>query len=114
YAYKTREILLREYRRNKTMVHAVAAAGVVLVAVTAFSYLQILASRNQAIAAQQQTEAEKYVATLHLVEQYINTNQMDLARRTLLTLDEGRRGWEWGFLLGRCNQELASLSDRVG
>ncbi|GMW00017.1 MAG: hypothetical protein AMXMBFR84_11550 [Candidatus Hydrogenedentota bacterium] len=114
YSYKTSEILARVYKRHRSIINLAAAASAVILITIGVSYVQVLQARNEAVIARDDAQSENYANQMLLTAQYMQGNHYDLARRTLWETEEALRDWEWGYLLNRCNVELAVLEDRVG
>ncbi len=71
-----------------------------------------LRQRQAAVAAGAEARIREYTANLTLAQNQIQAQQFGQARDTLLTLTpESYRGWEWGWLLRSCSQDLMTLSD---
>ncbi len=69
--------------------------------------------RRAALAARGEAEYREYAANISLAQGLIQTHQFARARDTLLArAPESYRGWEWGWLLRGCNQDLMTLSDK--
>ncbi len=67
--------------------------------------------RRAAVAAGIDTEVREYAANIALAQGLIQNHQFAQARETLLArTPESYRGWEWGWLLRGCNQDLMTLS----
>lgn len=113
YTYKTRDVLLRYYRRHRAMVNTVAAFIVALLGVGIFSYINISIARDREAAAHALAENEKYVTQIHLAESYMRQNNYKLARETLWATNASLRNWEWGNLVNRCYLERYTLEDCV-
>lgn len=68
--------------------------------------------RRLAVEARRDAEIREYAATIGLAQSFIRANQFGLARDVLLArAPEAYRGWEWGWLVRSCNQDLMTLSD---
>ncbi len=127
YRYSLGELARRFYTKHRLAVNMVAAAMLLVVAAGIFSYIQIYQARNQEHAqrlvaeqakdeaqrAREETENQHYISQMHLVSAQINDNEYALAKRTLAATSEHLRGWEWGYLHNRCNQDLFTLPNCV-
>jgi WD40 repeat protein/predicted Ser/Thr protein kinase len=93
----------------------VTALIVVMAAGVAGVVWQWRQAQANAAAEQRQRQAAvagEYAANIALAQSLIQANQFGLAREALLTrTQESYRGWEWGWLLRSCNQDLMTLSD---
>ncbi|MBI2929482.1 MAG: serine/threonine protein kinase, partial [Verrucomicrobia bacterium] len=68
--------------------------------------------RRSAVAAGVRAEVREYAANIALAQSLIQAQQFGRAQDTLLAhTPESYRGWEWGWLLRSCNQDLMTLSD---
>ncbi|MBI2435016.1 MAG: protein kinase [Candidatus Hydrogenedentes bacterium] len=131
YSYRISEHLKRYYRRHRAVLNTVAAAGVCLLVLGVYSYLAVLAARNNerdqrhlaeasrdnAIIAQEreqearrQAERDGYLAQIRLIKQYVDTRSYMLARQLIWKVPEHLRDWEWGYLLNLCNQDVRTLT----
>ncbi len=101
-------------RRQPVRASLIAALVVVFVAGTAGVLWQWRRAQRSAEAEAVQrgtAEVREYAANIVLAQGLIQTHQFAQARDTLLArTPESYRGWEWGWLLRRCNQDLMTLS----
>ena len=104
----------RRCRRQPVRSSLAAALVVVLVAGIAGVLWQWRRAEHNAEAEafqRQAGEVREYAANIALAQGLIQTHQFGRARDTLLArTPESYRGWEWGWLLRSCNQDLMTLS----
>ena len=68
--------------------------------------------RQAAVAAGAEAQSREYAASITLAQSLVQAQQFNQARDTLLAGEpESYRGWEWGWLLRSCSQDLMTLSD---
>jgi eukaryotic-like serine/threonine-protein kinase len=71
---------------------------------------QANAQRRRAENLLARSEQERYAANIALVQSLIEQTQFERARELLADeLQTRYRGWEWGWLLGRCHLDLMTL-----
>ena len=123
YQYSPREIVMRYYRRHRTLVNMVAIFFLLLTGFGVYSYLRIVDARNQEYAqrvlaekaqknetqARERAEREAYITQLGLLQQYLQSQDLAMANRTAAETQPAQRGWEWGYLVNRANQELLTI-----
>jgi len=102
-------------RRQPVRAGLVAALILVFAAGTAgvlWQWRQAAAQRRAAVAAGAEAQIGEYSASIALAQSLIQARQFAQAQESLLTRTrESYRGWEWGWLLRNCNQDLMTLSD---
>jgi WD40 repeat protein/tRNA A-37 threonylcarbamoyl transferase component Bud32 len=70
-----------------------------------------LRQRRAAVAAGAEAEIREYSANISLAQSHIQAQQFNQALDILFTrTPESYRGWEWGWLLRSCSQDLMTLS----
>ena len=124
YRYSPTEYLAWFYRKHRGLVNAIAACLILVAAVGAYSYINILQARNrereqrlvaekaQASEAASRAHAERtgYVTQLALMQEYLASHDSAMANHIAWNVLESQRGWEWGYLLNRANPELLTVS----
>ena len=134
YQYSLRELARRFVNRHRPLVTATAVAIAVLIGLSGYSYLNIVAARNdertarleaeqardraetekqvaddaRTIAVQEARRAEEnqYYATIQLASARLAQNQPELAKFALNETPLELQHWEWGYLM-----KMASLVD---
>lgn len=114
YEYSPVELLRRVYRRNRAAINTALAALVLLCILGAASYVKVVRSRNEAIAARDVAESTGYLNQVRLAHSYLVQRNFPKAREVLWSTDPGRRHWEWGYLLNRAHQELYTINGDRG
>jgi hypothetical protein len=102
-------------RRQPVRAALIAALVVVFVAGSAgvlWEWRQAQCNASAEARQRQAAENREYAANIALAQSLIQDWQFDLARDALLArTPESYHGWEWGWLLRSCNQDLMTLSD---
>ncbi len=123
YAYSPFELARRFYRQRRKLVLGTALGLVALLCLFFFSYINISQARDSE--REQRLEAETaqarehearrlaeyrhYVSLIGLAKSYIELGDFPLAEESLWQTSQADRNWEWGYLLGRCNQADRAL-----
>lgn len=113
YSYSFRDVVARYYRRHRIMVNTIAAFVITLIALGAYSYVNISIARDREAEARAAAEDGKYVTQMHLIQSSMEQNNFGLARETLWATNPSLNNWEWGYLLNNCYRELYTLEDCV-
>lgn len=142
YDYNMIEIARRYYKKHKTRINTLAAAAVVLLAVSVYSYLSIVEQKNIALANEQEAirqegiakeeeakaklseekavaernraQQELYYANIANAKFNINEQQMAKARELLASCEPAAlRQWEWGHLAAMTHADLLTV-ERAG
>ena len=102
-------------RRQPVRAGLIAALVLVFVAGTAgvlWQWRQAATQRRAAVAAGAEAQIGEYAASIAMAQSMIQARQFPQARDTLLARTrQSYRGWEWGWLLRSCNQDLMTLSE---
>jgi WD40 repeat protein/predicted Ser/Thr protein kinase len=102
-------------RRQPVRAGLIAALVLVFVAGTAavlWQWRQAATQRRAAVAAGAEAQIGEYAASIATAQSMIQARQFPQARDTLLARTrQSYRGWEWGWLLRSCNQDLMTLSE---
>ncbi len=114
YEYSVAELVRRVYRRNRAAINTALAASVLLCVLGVVSYINVVQSRNEAIAARDVAESTGYINQVRLAHSYLEQRNFPKAREILWSTDSRRRHWEWGYLLNRAHQELYTISGDRG
>ncbi len=67
---------------------------------------------EEATARVREAEFRTYSANLKLVQATLDERKFDEAITALQSLPESMRGWEWGYLMRRCQPELLTLGEQ--
>jgi eukaryotic-like serine/threonine-protein kinase len=110
YRYSVAQVLRHYYRSHRAVINVVAASLLVLLAGGVYSYVNIMRARDRAEIAQELAEQETYVSQIRLAQAHADEYRNAMANETLWATGEGRRNWEWGYLLNRCNPEVFTLT----
>ncbi|HOZ49873.1 MAG TPA: protein kinase [Candidatus Hydrogenedentes bacterium] len=139
YEYRTFELIRRFFRRYKAIFATAAIAAVALVLTGVVSYVRVVEERDAALAAREKeqqareaeerarreselareeehearqlAERESYRSSVLLAQRNIEDGLFERARKALWATPEDKRNWEWGYLLGRCYQDVYTFSE---
>lgn len=121
YQYSTVELARRVYQRNRAVIHTALAASILLVATGVVAAVNVIRSRNAAVAARDnesiargQAEAANYVNQIRLANSYLQDHNDLRARELLWATRPKLRNWEWGYLLNKSHQELYTIDGNQG
>lgn len=135
YEYALSELVRHFYTKYRGIVNTALAAALLLLFVGTYSYANILRARNkerdqrikaeraeraaivardQEVAARTAAEHAAYVSQLMLAQMHMENGDFAVANATLWNVNERQRGWEWGYLINQCNQDLFTIADHVG
>ncbi len=108
--YSPRELLVYYYRKNRAMWNTAAAGALALLAVAVVSYINILRAHREERRQRVRAEHQAYLAEIRLADAHENDLEFDAARRILAHGKPELRGWEWGYLMARANQDVTVLT----
>lgn len=138
YRYSLREIISHYYRNHRGVIRTVAVFILLLAATGAYSYVSIMnardlehaqrlvaeqAQRDEAFARAQEMEARaraersNYVNQVHLMHEYVKSQNQGSANEVADETAAERRGWELGLLLNEANPEVLTIEtpqDTIG
>jgi WD40 repeat protein len=121
YEYSAVELARRVYQRNKAPIHTALAASILLAATGVFAAVNIVRSRNAAVAARdneaaarQQAEATNYTNQVRLAHSYLQDHNNERAKELLWETGPELRQWEWGYLLNKAYQDLYTITGNHG
>ncbi len=113
YDYKTTELIGKFYRRHKPAINVALASMMVLLLVAMGAYVQVIESRNHAIAARDESENRAYVSQIRLAQAKLDGNDPQLAKSVLAATSPSLRGWEWGFLQNQVDESVFVFEDCI-
>lgn len=98
YKYSPGQVIARWYKRHRMPLNTAAAAAVMLLAVGAYSYVNIWRSNERAL-------RQQYLAQVRLAQAYIEDQEMRLANEALDSAPAEERDWAWGYLKNLANAD---------
>lgn len=109
YNYNLLDYFRRYARRHRPVVLTAAAAMLLIFALSAAYTVKLRQSQWLAAEAHRKTEETLYRSVMVVVPQYIESDQVALAKKNLWATPERCRGWEWGHRLASVDQDLMNL-----
>jgi WD40 repeat protein/serine/threonine protein kinase/tetratricopeptide (TPR) repeat protein len=96
------EMLKRWARAHKPLVGSVAAAALVIAISATTAFVLVSRSRDKAVVALKDSEANAYFHTIALANDQLQNNRIGQAEALLDSCPVSERGWEWNYLRRQC------------
>jgi eukaryotic-like serine/threonine-protein kinase len=109
YRYSPRELVAHYYGKHRAVWHTAAAGLAALLVLAVVAYANILRAHDQERRQRLVAEQQAYLAEIRLADAHVNDLNFAAATEILVRTQPAQRHFEWGYLMARANQAVATL-----